>query len=130
MDKWPSPKSNRRVALGLTLIVAGFIWIVYFFEFMPFSPSYRLTGWIGAIIASLLLFSGLCIGFNAKPKGAIAGFLVFIVWSLGLVLLPVPGGYAEVVFGSWAILGMIIVITYAKYQESRKKKGAQVVKST
>lgn len=130
MDKWPAPKSNARITLGLTFIIAGFIWTVYFFEFIPFSPLDSLTGWFGAITASILLFLGLCIGFSAKLKEAIAGFLIFIVWSLGLILLPVPEGYAEAVFGSWAILGMILIIIFAKYKESRKKKGVQLLKNS
>jgi hypothetical protein len=130
MNKWPAPKSNTRIALGLTFIIAGFVWAIYFFAFIPFSPSDRLTGWFGAITASILLFLGLCIGFGAKPKEVIVGSLVIVAWSLGLILLPAPEGYTEAVFGSWAILGMIIIIIYAKYEKSRKKNSAQLMKNT
>ena len=117
MDKWPTPKSNTRIALSLTFFVGGFIWIIYFFEFMPFSPLDRLTGWLGAITASLLFFLGLCIGFSAKPKSAIIGFLVFTAWSLGLIILPVPEGYGEAIFGAWFLVLFGIVALYEKYRK-------------
>lgn len=120
MDKWPGPKSNTRIALGLTFIIAGLVWAVYFFEFIHFSPLDRLTGWVGAITAGVFLFSGFCIGFGVKPKSAIAGFLVFVTWSLGLALLPVAGGYSEAVFGGWFLVLFAIVALYERY----KKKNA------
>jgi hypothetical protein len=121
VSKWPAPKSDARIALALIFFIVGFIWIICFFEFLPFSPSDRLIGWLGAITASLLFFTGLCVGFSIRPKEAIAAFLAWIVWSLGLIYLPVPEGYGEAVFGGWFLVGFAVVALYEKYRKRAKK---------
>jgi hypothetical protein len=123
MDDWHAPKSNTRIILSLISFAAAFIFMAWFFKYAPFSPSDRLVGWLGAITTCFLFFSGFYIGFSIKTKKAIVGFLAFLIWSLGLLFLPVPEGYAEAVYGSWAILFMAAVALYAKYEESRKRKG-------
>jgi hypothetical protein len=126
MDDWRAPKSNARIILGLILIVAAFLWLTYFYNYLsstyPHTSPDRLTGWFGAIIACSLFFSSFCIGFNVKTKKAVIGFLFFIVWSYGLVLLPIPEGYGEAVLGGWAILFMAFVTVYAKYEQWKKNK--------
>ena len=117
LDKWHAPKSGTRIDFALAFFIGGLIWAVYFFEFRSFSPLDRLTGWVGAITASLFFFLGLCIGFSTKPKSAIAGFLVFAAWSLGLILLPVPEGYGEAVFGGWFLVLFAMVALYEKYMK-------------
>jgi hypothetical protein len=131
MNKWPAPKSNVRIVLGLTFFIGGFIWVVCFFKFIPFSPLDRLTGWLGAITAGLLFFLGICIGFSAKPKGAIAGFVIFVAWSLGLILLPVPEGYGEAVLGGWFLVLCAMVALYEKFRKKSTyhKKGTEKMKT-
>lgn len=119
-NTWPATKSNTRLAFGLTLIIAGFVWTIYFFMFQPFSVLDRLTGWFGAMIGGVFLFFGICIGFSKKLKEIAAGFLVLVVWSLGLALLPVPQGYGEAVFGGWFLVLFAVIALYGKY----RKKGA------
>lgn len=122
MDEWRASKSNVRIALGLVLIIAGFVWLALFFEFMPISPSNILVGWLGAIITGFFFFSAICISFDDKAKKAIVVGLVCLLWSLGFLVLPVPEGYAETVYGGWAIIFMALVILYAKYESSQKRK--------
>jgi hypothetical protein len=116
-NAWPAPKSSIRIALGLTFIIAGFVWTVFFFTLLPFSGLDRLTGWFGAIIASVFFFLGICIGFSLKPKETTVGFLVLVAWSLGLVLLPVPEGYGEAVFGGWFLVLCAMVALYEKHRK-------------
>jgi len=130
MDEWYAPKSNVRIALCLVLIIAGFAWILVFFKFVSFSPQDRLTGWLGAIIAGFFFFWAFCIGFSVKTKKILVGTLVCFSWSMGFLIIPVPEGYAETVYGSWAIVLIAIVAIYAKYKESRKKKNVRLGKET
>lgn len=122
MNEWYAPKSNIRIILSLVSFAAAFIFMTWFFKYAPFSPSNKLMGWLGAVTTCFLLFLGFYIGFSIGTKKAIAAFSVFLIWSLGLIFLPVPEGYAEAVYGGWAILLMAIIALYAKYEESKKKK--------
>ena len=122
MDEWYAPKSNTRIILSLISFVAAFVFMAWFFKCVPFSPSNKFTMWLGAVATAFLFFLGFYVGFNIKKKKVIGGFSAFLIWSLGLLFLPVPEGYTEAVYGSWAILFMAIIALHAKHQESKKRK--------
>jgi len=133
MDEWYKPKSNVRVILGLIFIITGFIWMIFFYNYMsityPRTTPAILIGWLGAIITSFLFFLGICVGFSVKTKKVVVATSILFVWSLGFLVLPVPEGYAEAVYGSWVLILMVAIGLYAKYEESKKKK-ARLEKET
>jgi len=129
VDKWYKPKSHIRIFLGLLLIIAGFAWLTFFYNYIsiiyPRTTPDILIGWFGALVTSFLFFLAICVGFSVKTKKTVVAALVLFIWSLGFLVLPVPEGYAEAVYGSWALLGMVAVGLYAKYEESKKKNLAK-----
>lgn len=122
MDELHLPRSKTRILLSISLIVASFVFVAWFFLYVPFSPSNKLMMWAVLLISGFLFFSGYCVGSNINFKKMLSWFLVVIVWSMGFVVLPVPEGYAETVYGSWAILLMAIVALYYRREKSRRNQ--------
>lgn len=119
MDEWYKTRGGIGIVLGLVFFVAGFIWMWCFFQFELFSPSNRLSIWLGAVIAGLLFFTGFCVSFKVQLKKSVMFALIFLGYSL--VFLSVPSGYEEVYYGGFAILIMAILVLYAKLKKSEKK---------
>lgn len=122
MEEWYKPTSTLRVVLGIVFIIAAFVFMIYYFNFIPFSTSNMLTVWLGAIVTCFLFLLGFYVGLDISTKKVLVAALVLSIWSMGLLILPVPEGYGEAVYGCWAVLLMIIMILFAKYQEAKKKK--------
>ncbi len=126
MDKQVAPKSKTRIVASAILILGFFIWDTFFFYYLlstyPHTTPDKLTVWFGIVIAGLLIFVGIAVGAGINAKTIAVGAIVCAAWSLGLVLLPVPEGYAETVYGGWTILLMLLVAFYFEYEKSRKRK--------
>lgn len=120
-----SSKSRTRAVVSAIFIVGFFAWLAVFFSY-TFSIDTqtflgKLTIWFGIIIAGLLIFLGIAVGAGADAKTMTAGSIVFVVWSLGLLVIPVPEGYGEAVLGSYSILLMVMVALFFEYKKIRKR---------
>jgi hypothetical protein len=128
-SEWQTPKSNIRIALGVAFIIAGFVWLVYFGNYMltayRYSTPDKFIVWLGLMTFSLLLWIAFYIGFSIKTRKAVLGFLSILIWSIGLLLIPVPEGYGEAVLGSYFLLFILLMALYAKHEESKRKKARQ-----
>ena len=120
MDVPNARVSKGRIALSILSFCTALIVATCFSVYVPFSPSDRLKMWIFIAVESCLMFSVGCIGLGGTVKSLLAGLLFATIWSFGLVMLPVPEGYGEAVYGGWAIFGMIIVILYFESKKSKK----------
>jgi hypothetical protein len=107
--------------LGLVFIITSFILVIFFFQFVPFNPADRLAMWLTIVPIALFFELGLFFIVKAKIKEAVRFFAIFLVWSL-ILLVPVPQGYEEPIYGGSWVLIFAIWILYDKYKKSRKKK--------
>ncbi|MDH5494155.1 MAG: hypothetical protein OEY24_00410 [Candidatus Bathyarchaeota archaeon] len=119
--KWQVRSSNRMLILGIIFIIAGFGLMTFFFKFMPFSPSEKLTMWLSALLIMLVFGLGLFSIIVVKTKEVAATFMVLFVWSL-VFLVPVPKGCEDFLWGGSLLLLCATVVCYVKYKESKKKK--------
>jgi hypothetical protein len=125
-NEWHTPKSHTRIALGVTFIIAAFVWMTYFGNYLlttyKYSTPDRFVFWFGATISVSLLFVGFTIGFSMKIKQAVLGFLYLLGFLFTLQLIPVPEGYGEAVYGSYFLLYMLPMILYIRHEKSKKNK--------
>jgi len=126
VDQGRVSKSRIRIAVGSLLILGCFVWAIYFSFAVPFGqlpPAYaKITIWGSVIVASLLLFLGLLVlAENVDTKKMVLGFIFFVVWSIGLLAIPVPEGYGEGVLGIYFLLLIVALWLYSKYVGSKKK---------
>jgi len=125
MDRRATPKSKIRTVMSAIFILGFFVWDAFFFYHLlstyPYTTPDKLIVWFGIIIAGLLIFIGITVGAGADAKTIAVGSIVCVVWSLGLLVIPVPEGYGEAVLGSYAILLMVMVALFFEYKKFRKK---------
>lgn len=126
MDQGRVSKSRVRIAAGSLLILGCLVWAVYFSFAVPLehlSSAYaKITVWAGVIVGSILLFLGLLVlAENVDMRKMFLGFIFFLVWSLGLPLIPVPEGYGEGVLGIYFLLLIAALWLYSKFMGSKKK---------
>lgn len=76
------------------------------------------------LIACFLLLSGICTVSNVDLKKMSIGFSLFMIWSFGLIVIPIPEGYGEAVLGGYAIFWMLLLAAFFKYKEYKKKKSS------
>lgn len=105
------------ILFGTSLILA--LWLGLFA--VQLVTASNLKTWLVLDVLACMGFSGTAIGFGGTAKDLIFGNLFLIGWAYGLVILPVPEGYAEAVYGGWAVLAMIVVIAYFEYEKRRGK---------
>jgi len=116
---WKVRSSNRMLILGTILIIIGFILIALFPTFLSFSPSSRLAGWFWAILIMLSFELGIFSILVIRTKGIVKALALSLIWSL-VVLIPVPSGYEEPVYGGSLILLVALAIFYDKRKNLQK----------
>lgn len=129
MNEWHITKSKTKIAIGLVLIASSFVWITYFYVYASFMYSYttpeKFTVWFAIMVTCLLFFWGFCMIFDVNAIKILELSLIFPIWSLGLLVLPIPKGYEEAVLGSYFLLWVLIIALYFEYEKYKKKRRSQ-----
>jgi hypothetical protein len=128
-EEWYEPTSTLRIAFATAIILAALVFMVSYFSFAPFSTSDRLSVWVGAEIICLLLFLAFYVGFDLETKQVVVGASIWLIWSIGLLVLPLPEGYGEAVLGGWAALLGVIIVLYVRYRTARCQDQPQTGKT-
>ncbi len=81
----------------------------------------RFIIWLDVMFGALLLFFGVNIAAGVKLKEMVLGSLFLFVWSVGYLFIPLVNGYAEGLFGSWALLGSALLILFYRFRKKNKK---------
>lgn len=118
-------RSMARTLVSVVFIAGFFVWDAFFFFYLlstyPNSTPDKITVWFGIIIAGLLIFLGIAVGAHADALTITVGSVVCVVWSLGLLVIPVPEGYGEAVLGGYAILLMVTIAIFFEYKKHWKR---------
>jgi hypothetical protein len=117
---WKVRSSNKMLILGMVFFGIGFTLITLFPTFMSFYPSNRIVGWSWAILVSIFFELGLFSIIVVKIRDAIITMTALFIWSL-VVLVPVPQGYEEPIYGGALILMVATMILYSKYKSKNNK---------
>jgi len=117
-----------RIAVSLVFFIGFFLWSLYFYSYIsmtyPYAIPDKLVVWGGLVVASIFLLSGFLVllkGEATNSKEVVIGFVFFVVWSIGLLVIPVPEGYGEGLLGIYFLLLIVALWLYSKYIGSRKK---------
>lgn len=116
---WKVKPSNKMLILGTILIIVGFGFMTLFSTFMSFSLN-RLTMWLYVVLIGLVFELGLFSIFVVKTKEVVRALLASFIWSC-ILLIPVPQGYEEPIYGGSLIFLVAIMILYDKYKSREKK---------
>jgi len=117
--KWEVRASNRMLISGVIFIIAGFVLLALFPAYASFYPD-RPMLWLYAICTGLIFELGLFAIIKVKIRGVVTALLVSFCWSF-VLLVPVPQGYEEPVYGVSLILLVAAMIFYDKHRNSQKK---------
>jgi hypothetical protein len=67
------------------------------------------------------LFLAFYVGFDLETKKVVVGASTWLIWSTGVLVLPLPEGYGEEVLGGWAALFCVITVLYVRYRTAKRK---------
>jgi uncharacterized membrane protein YgcG len=122
--EWQLTKNRTRRIVAWVLLVASFIWLVFFLNFMltafRYSTPDPFTVWSGMVIFSLFVFGFAYLISTEKLWKMILVFCYVLTVITGMFMIPIPEGYAEAVLGVYCILSMSPLLLYARYKKSRK----------
>jgi small neutral amino acid transporter SnatA (MarC family) len=108
------------LVLGIVFFIAGFALLAFFPSFMSSSPN-KVAGWLYALLTATPFGLGLFSIIKVKAKEAIIAMILVYGWSV-ILLIPVPNGYEEPIYGGFLVFLVAIMMLYNKSRGSKKKE--------
>ncbi len=128
MIEWTGVGRKLRVIAGILSILGFFVWATFFYYYVslifPRATPDKFVVWVGIIIATVFLLVGFLLlfqGKSANSKELFVGYLLFVIWSFGLLVIPTPEGYGEAVLGGYFILLIAALALYSRYKKSKER---------
>lgn len=113
---------TARAILALIFIIAGFSVLIFFFAFIPFSPSDMLTIWLWSLLPSSMFGIAILILLNVRLEvKKVAGGIIFILLYSLIFFVPLPFEIRELVWGAWLLFLFLLIWGYKKYQDTKRK---------
>jgi hypothetical protein len=107
------------LVLGIVFFIIGLALMALFPTFMTFSPD-RFVILLYVLLMALPFGLGLFSIIVVKKRDVVTAFIAFFIWSL-VLLVPVPQGYGEPIYGGSLILMVGTILLIDKYKKSKKK---------